>query len=76
MGHDECINEAECIKKFAILETKMTNIEGQNKKIIGKLDDICPAVKENSWWIDKIKCGFVLLAVTGLGLGIISWVWK
>ena len=56
------------VEKLAVLE--------QNKIVIKKLDEIVPSVKENSWWIERIKLCFVLLAGTGLGLGVISWIWK
>ena len=64
------------VEKLAVLETKMTTVEEQNKIVIKKLDEIVPSVKENSWWIERIKLCFVLLAGTGLGLGVISWIWK
>lgn len=61
-------------ERLAVLETKMDNVIKQNDSIIIKLNVICPAVKENSWWIERIKLGFVLLAFSGLGLGVISWI--
>ena len=63
-------------KRLLKLELQMEIIIRQNNKIDGKLDKILPAVIENSWWIERIKLGFVLLAFSGLGLGIISWIVK
>lgn len=69
----DCSEQPECIKKFAILETKMDEVQDQNEKIFLKLDAVCPAVMENSWWIEKIKWGFVFVAVVGVVMGIVSW---
>ena len=63
-----------CFERLAVLETNQNNMTKQNEKIIEKLDVISPLVKENSWWIERIKLGFVLLAFSGLGLGVIRWV--
>jgi hypothetical protein len=72
---DECspTSQAECIKKFAVLETQQVMMMEQNNHIIKKLEEVCPAVKENSWWIEKIKWGFVFVAIVGVVLGILEW---
>lgn len=36
-----------------------------------KLEEILPQVKDNSWWIHKIKLGFVAISISGVALGII-----
>lgn len=36
-----------------------------------KLEEILPQVRENSWWINKIKLGFIAIAVSGVALGIV-----
>ena len=38
-----------------------------------KLEKILPQVEDNSWWINKIKLGFIVLSVSGVGLGIIKY---
>jgi len=63
-------------KRLLKLELQMEIIIRQNKHVIEKLDKMSPLVKENSWWIERIKLGFVLMAFSGLGLGIISWITK
>ena len=63
-------------KRLLKLELQMEIIIRQNNHITKKLDEMIPSVKENSWWIERIKLGFVLLAFSGLGLGIISWIIK
>lgn len=75
---EECsqVTQAECIRKFAVLETNQNNMTEQNKSIIEKLDLIVPAVKENSWWIEKIKWGFVMVAVVGVVMGVVSLIWN
>jgi hypothetical protein len=72
---NECIPTAQaaCIKKFAVLETQQAVMMEQNNHIIGQLEEIVPAVKENSWWIEKIKWAFVFVAIVGVVLGIIEW---
>lgn len=70
----ECSEKTSCFERFAVLETNQDNMAKQNDRIIGKLDDICPAVRENSWWIEKIKWGFVMITVAGFALGIVSWI--
>ena len=72
----DCSEETSCFERFAVLETNQRNMSKQNERIIEKLDDICPAVRENSWWIEKIKWGFVMVAVVGVALGIVSWIKK
>lgn len=59
--------------RLARLEVRMGTVMSQNDRILVKLDDICPQVRENSWWIERIKWAVVLIAVTGVGLGIVSW---
>ena len=72
----KCSEEASCFERFAVLETNQANMTEQNRSIITKLDLIVPAVKENSWWIEKIKWGFVMVSVIGVVLGIVSWIRK
>lgn len=73
MPPDKC-PQAECIKKFAVLETQMKQVIAQNAVIIRKIDGMCPSVRENSWWIEKIKWGFVMIAVGGFVMGVVSWI--
>lgn len=37
-----------------------------------KVDLIVPSVKENSWWIEKIKWGFVFITIVAVIGGIIT----
>lgn len=41
-------------------------------KKLEKIEDIIPLVRDNSWWINKIKIGFVTLSVGGVALGLIK----
>jgi len=70
----DCYNQENCFARFAILETQMKQVIKQNESILEKLNVICPAVKENSWWIEKIKWGFVFVTVAGVIMGIVSWI--
>ena len=36
-----------------------------------KLEKVLPQVKDNTWWINKIKLGFVTISVIGVALGIV-----
>lgn len=66
----------ECLEKFAVLETQTNTIIKQNDAIFNKLNTICPQVMENSWWIEKIKWAFVIIATTGFILGVVSLAFK
>ena len=44
----------------------------QTAALDGKLDAIIPAVKENSWWIEKIKWGFVFITIVAVIGGIVT----
>lgn len=70
----DCSEEATCFGRFATLEANQKNMADQNKSIIEKLDLIVPAVKENSWWVEKIKWGFVMVTILGVVLGIVGWI--
>ncbi len=70
----ECSEQPDCVRRFAVLETKMTTVERQGNKILEKIEGICPLVKENSWWIEKIKWGFVFVSVAGVVMGVVSWI--
>lgn len=61
-------------ERLAKLETMMATVVEQNSCILKKITEIQPKVMENSWWIDKVKWAFVLLTVSGLGLGIIKFI--
>ncbi len=37
-----------------------------------KIEDIIPLVRDNAWWINKIKIGFITISVSGVALGIIK----
>ena len=74
MPLDECYDQDNCFARFAVLETQQKTMMKQNDEILKKLNDVCPAVRENSWWIEKIKWGFVMVAVVGFALGIVSWI--
>lgn len=41
-------------------------------KMETQLEEILPYVRENTWWIDKVKKGFVAVAITGVVLGIVA----
>ncbi len=41
-------------------------------KKLEKIEDIIPLVRDNAWWINKIKIGFVTIAVGGVALGILK----
>ena len=71
---DECYDQENCFARFAVLESQQKEIIKQNDKIFNKLEEVCPAVRENSWWIEKIKWGFVFVTVAGVIMGIVSWV--
>ena len=73
---EECDEMQRCFERFAVIETKLDNNIKQGDRIIKMLDVISPSVKENSWWIEKIKWGFVMITVIGVGLGIVSLIWN
>jgi len=41
-------------------------------KKLEKLEGIFPIVKDNAWWVNKIKIGVITLAVSGVLLGIVK----
>lgn len=71
---DECYDQENCFARLAVLENQQMMMMEQNDKILEKLDDICPAVRENSWWVEKLKWGFVMVAVVGVAMGIVAWI--
>lgn len=71
---EDCYDQDNCFARFAVLEMQQRMMIKQNESIIDKLDRIAPAVKENSWWVEKIKWGFVFVTVSGVVLGIVSWI--
>ena len=69
-------------KRIRFIELKMTEVGGDVKhikdridnglsstmtKIFTRIDEIFPAVKENSYWVSKIKGAFVWVSVIGIG---------
>lgn len=58
------------------LEVKVNTICNLTTSMDKKLDEIMPAVRENSWWIEKIKWGFVFTAIVGVIGGIVTWLMK
>ena len=38
-----------------------------------KLEGILPQVKDNTWWINKIKIGLITISVGGVALGIVKF---
>lgn len=70
------LEEDNLLTRLAILETQMKQVIKQNDHIIEKLEKICPAVDEHTWWIERIKWGFVTIAVVGVALGIVAWAWR
>ena len=42
-------------------------------KKLERLESVLPQVQDNTWWINKIKIGLIVLSVSGIGLGIIKY---
>jgi hypothetical protein len=61
--HDRTIPE-----RLAAIEVK---IDLMCKRTL-VLDEIVPLVKENSWWIGKIKWGFVFITVVAVIGGLVT----
>ena len=40
-------------------------------KKLEKLEEVLPQVKDNTWWINKIKIAFITISVGGVALGIL-----
>lgn len=59
-------------ERLASIETEVKHINPSLVKIWDKLDELCPMVKENNWWIRAIKRSVVGLAVTGVLGGIMT----
>ena len=37
-----------------------------------KLEGILPQVKDNTWWVNKIKIAVITISVSGVALGVIK----
>ena len=59
-------------ERLASIETEVKHINPSLEKIWAKLDELCPMVKENNWWIRAMKRSVVALAVSGVLGGIIT----
>jgi hypothetical protein len=42
-------------------------------KKLERLEDVLSQVKDNTWWINKIKIGFVTITIFGVILGIVRY---
>ena len=42
-------------------------------KKLEKLENIFPIVKDNAWWINKIKIAVITISVCGVALGIVKF---
>ena len=40
-------------------------------KKLEKIEDIIPIVRDNAWWIHKIKLALITISVSGVALGVI-----
>lgn len=61
------------IERLAAIEVKITFVCKQVSETHKKLDEIIPLVKENTWWVGKVKWMFVFIAVVGVIGGIVSY---
>jgi len=42
-------------------------------KKLDKIEKIIPQVKDNTWWINKIKLSLIVISVSGIALGVIKY---
>lgn len=59
-------------ERLGCIETEIKHIGPSLDKIWEKLDEVCPKIKENNWWVQAIKRSVLTLAVTGVLGGIIT----
>ena len=39
-------------------------------KKLEKIEDIIPIVRDNAWWVNKIKIAVITISVSGVALGV------
>ncbi|MBA7639492.1 hypothetical protein ES703_47150 [subsurface metagenome] len=76
--HEKRIRDIEI--NVAKMTTNLTHIKGQIDnhisttitQIFGKINEICPLVKENTYWVGKWKQAIFWIAVIGIGGGLVA----
>ena len=68
---DERIAKVEATVEY-ISDAVRNHIPSALREISNKLDNICPAVKENTYWVGRIKQGMYWVSIVGFGGGILS----
>ena len=59
-------------ERLASIENEVKHSSLALEKIWNKLDELCPMVKENNWWVQSIKRSVVTLAVSGVLGGLVT----
>jgi|TARA_Y100000034_G_scaffold131234_1_gene191549 uncharacterized protein (UPF0371 family) len=84
--HDKIEVIKEKLHKFDITVTKNqadlkhikdridNGISNTITKIWDKLNEITPAIKDNTFWVGKVKWGISFLAIAGVGGGLVTLV--
>ncbi len=68
----EGISMSSVEERLSCIETEIKHIGPSLDKIWEKLDEMCPKVIENNWWIQAIKRSILALSVSGVLGGIIT----
>ena len=51
-------------ERLATIENEVTHIRPSLDKIWDKLDEVCPMIKVNNWWVKAIRKCVIALAIT------------